>query len=441
LNELTKEDLIRLTLNFQGKYRQILNKSIQSNSKLQTLREKLQPKKKRKVRSVNFDSFMFRRIALKIAYLGWDYEGLQENENLDDTIERILRVALRGVRLVPPDCDVYFSRCGRTDKEVSAFSQVIVVNVRSKLSAGPESNMENNRLEDTQTIEVANETEYDYPVMLNRVLPAEINVIAWAPIEDEQFSARRHCLGREYRYYFHQGNANVSAMNDAAKRFCGLHDFRNFGKVNVVNCVNYVRRIEHFDIMSPLPSDNLTNPYQICYARIIGSGFIYHQVRSMMAVLYLIGIGLENSDVITQLLDIETHPKKPWFGLVKPQSLVLFDSLYDNIQWRVSETSAVRFLENIQSYWSDLDLKSRLTLELVKLTENDETIRVETENGTTTTYKDIADSLCKNLNHGVNKKLLTDCFKLKREGYKKLLDRPAGKTLGEHLEHAVRKKR
>nr|XP_002130657.1 tRNA pseudouridine(38/39) synthase [Ciona intestinalis] len=494
LNELSKEDLVKLAINFQGKYRQVLNKNQSSSSKLQQMIKRFHPRRKRKMtKMVDFESCMYRRIALKVAYLGWDYEGLQENENLDDTIERILREALRRVRLVPADRSIYFSRCGRTDKEVSAFSQVIVVKVRSLLASGPgvitanvaypaeEENQEEGEEEDSHDPKHSNqnflpevsvpenngdvemtdgaeqsktpeindenpikieENEYEFTGMLNRVLPAEIKVLAWAPVENEEFSARKHCLGREYRYYFHRGNADITAMNEAAKLFCGLHDFRNFGKVNVVNCVNYVRRINHFEI-SFCDEEKGAGPYRMCFARIIGSGFIYHQVRSMMAVLYLIGVGLEKPEIITELFNIEKHPKKPWFGLVKPHALVLFNSIYPDLKWRIVNQDAQRVLEHFQNFWGNLALKSHLTFKLLKLVENDETIAVGGEDGQThTTYKQLACDLQRDtLLHGVNKKLLVDCYNLNKDSYKKIMDRPVGKSLEEHLEVARKKKR
>ena len=37
--------------------------------------------------------------------------------------------------------------------------------------------------------------------MLNRVLPFDIRVLAWAPV-DADFSARFSCAGRVYKYFF-----------------------------------------------------------------------------------------------------------------------------------------------------------------------------------------------------------------------------------------------
>lgn len=39
------------------------------------------------------------------------------------------------------------------------------------------------------------EAEFDYPALLNRVLPNDIRVLGWADVDDE-FSARSACKGR-----------------------------------------------------------------------------------------------------------------------------------------------------------------------------------------------------------------------------------------------------
>jgi tRNA pseudouridine(38-40) synthase len=43
---------------------------------------------------------------------------------------------------------------------------------------------------------------------LNRVLPAEIRVIAWAPVRPD-FSARFDCIEREYKYFFPKGDLDL----------------------------------------------------------------------------------------------------------------------------------------------------------------------------------------------------------------------------------------
>lgn len=65
-----------------------------------------------------------RHIALKILYLGWDYQGFAAQEDTDKTIETALFEALLKTKLIESRETSNYHRCGRTDKGVSAFGQV-----------------------------------------------------------------------------------------------------------------------------------------------------------------------------------------------------------------------------------------------------------------------------------------------------------------------------
>ncbi|KAL2902534.1 tRNA pseudouridine(38/39) synthase [Bienertia sinuspersici] len=56
------------------------------------------------------------------------------------------------------------------------------------------------------------------------------------------------CLSREYKYFFWSENLDLPAMQTAAKKFLGEHDFRNFCKMDAVNVHNYKRCITSLDI-------------------------------------------------------------------------------------------------------------------------------------------------------------------------------------------------
>ena len=53
--------------------------------------------------------------------------------------------------------------------------------------------------------------EIPYPNVLNRVLPREIRVIAWAPVE-QNFSSRFDCTQRTYHYYFPKSNLDIEVF-------------------------------------------------------------------------------------------------------------------------------------------------------------------------------------------------------------------------------------
>lgn len=126
-----------------------------------------------------------------------------------------------------------YHRCGRTDKEVSAFCQVISIDLRSKHS--PSVQMDTDSLE----------TEIDYCTLLNRVLPKNIQCVSWMPLRNPVFSARFDCISRTYRYYFPKGDLDIEAMQKACQLLVSHGDFRNFCKMDVHNGVtNYIRNLQ-----------------------------------------------------------------------------------------------------------------------------------------------------------------------------------------------------
>jgi len=63
------------------------------------------------------------------------------------------------------------------------------------------------------------EEELDYPKLLNRVLPADIRVLAWCPAPPD-FSARFDCRQRMYKYYFPRGDLNIEVCVNAGLSGC-----------------------------------------------------------------------------------------------------------------------------------------------------------------------------------------------------------------------------
>lgn len=76
-----------------------------------------------------FYRYNTRHIALKILYLGWDYHGFAAQEDTEKTIETALFDALLKTKLIESRETSNYHRCGRTDKGVSAFGQVLLIYV------------------------------------------------------------------------------------------------------------------------------------------------------------------------------------------------------------------------------------------------------------------------------------------------------------------------
>ncbi|MCJ1398476.1 hypothetical protein MMC11_001676 [Xylographa trunciseda] len=391
----------------------------------------VQPQNSRVERDFDPSKYSTRLIALKFAYLGQRYNGFEHHANNTTplpTIEEEMWKALMKARLIFPTkalvaegevnwegCE--YSKCGRTDKGVSAFGQVIGIRVRSNRPLSKEASepgleqetVARNRsletaspplrpLEDDfmMSIELDDATldeplsfhpirdEVPYAQVLNRLLPPDIRILAWCPAPPVDFSARFSCRERRYRYFFTQpafnpspgaealtqqlpssnairreGWLDIAAMKAAAKRFEGLHDFRNLCKVDASKQIDiFERRIFRSEIrevdpasepaayisasqFSELATSSTSNggphtssaatqsPTPKLYMFVLhGSAFLWHQVRHMIAVLFLVGQGLEAPEVVSQLLDVKTNPQKPIYEMAEDAPLVLWDCIF-----------------------------------------------------------------------------------------------------------------
>ncbi|KAM4059217.1 tRNA pseudouridine synthase domain-containing protein [Hirsutella rhossiliensis] len=345
-----------------------------------------------------------RYIALKLAYLGKNYGGFEYSAMSNQpSIEEELWNALTKAHLIFPEdervvqfecCD--YSKCGRTDRGVSAFGQVIGLRVRSsrplptkrvkRHQGGPSSTEQDAAEKEEDAAEEEEEAEtkpFDhvadelcYPRILNRILPSDIRILAWCPSPPPGFSARFSCRERQYRYLFTQpafapgpllpssmsnggsgssvktGWLDIEAMRDAAKRFEGEHDFRNLCKLDpskqITDFTRYIFEsdiVEVEDVHSALPyledakfaaSGVNGGPHpKVYYFHVRGSAFLWHQIRHMVAILFLVGQGLEAPTLVSELLDVSKNPRKPGYAMANEVPLVLWDCVFpgDALEW------------------------------------------------------------------------------------------------------------
>lgn len=157
---------------------------------------------------MDFSKIKKTRIALKFSYIGKNYDGLVIQINTENTVEEKLFKALKTCCLIDPEQDgiksTIYTRCGRTDKGVSALANVCSLNVRF-LPDG------------------------EYCQKINACLPPDIRVLAYADIPP-QFDARFSCVFREYKYFFFKQDMDIDLIKEACKQYVGLHDFQNFCK-------------------------------------------------------------------------------------------------------------------------------------------------------------------------------------------------------------------
>jgi len=275
------------------------------------------------------------------------------------TVELELFKALEKTKLIQSKDTCNYSRCGRTDKGVSAMGQVSAFTVRSNLV--PEDRLENGCKEYPSNKKI----ELDYVQILNGVLPTTIRVLAWSPVPDS-FNARFSCKGRYYRYFFTNmdGELDIDAMRTAAGYFLGEHDFRNFCKLDVQKQItNFCRRIDRADIV---PYEGVpANPgSKMWMLELQGTAFLWHQVRCMMAILFLVGQRLETPEIVRDLLDMQKYPTKPEYEMAYDIPLVLYDCLFDDLEWIYPEESSRarnKLLQDSFAIWHEYKLQETMS--------------------------------------------------------------------------------
>lgn len=301
-----------------------------------------------------FDKYNKRFIALKFSYLGWNYNGLaiQKDPTPLPTVEGVLVDALTKCKFIPDDdlSKVKFSRCGRTDRGVSALNQVVSLQVRSNLTAEEQKNPENDS------------KEIDYINVLNHLLPDDVKIHSICLRPPEGFDSRFSCTSRHYKYLFHKKGLDTALMGQGAKYFLGDHDFRNFCKLDGSKQItNFKRTILRADI-AEVGNDFFVFDLQ-------GTAFLWHQVRNMIGILFLVGQKLENPEIVKELLNPDIHPVRPVFDMGSDLPLVLYDCVFPEMEWQTANKGlkSERTSTTVYANWMEYNIKTQVAVMMQKL--------------------------------------------------------------------------
>ena len=246
------------------------------------------------------------RFKLTIEYAGTRYSGWQIQKNAK-TIQGEID---RAVRVVTGRKDFELYGSGRTDAGVHALAQVAHLDVSSNLP--PDSLRQR----------------------LNDELPADINILAAAPVP-HRFHARHHALARRYLYqiarrrtafakayvWWVKDPIDVARMRDAAGVFVGMRDFRAFAAIDDREEAGEPTRstlvlVDRLDIVEE---------GDLVLVAIEGSHFLWKMVRRMVGVLVEIGRGaLPPHAAATMLTDTSAAPAR----LTAPPSGLFLERVY-----------------------------------------------------------------------------------------------------------------
>lgn len=430
LNKLTKEELIERIVKLEAFNTQLKNimekrnNSNKNNNQDEEEHAESEGNTRKGKRNFDFSKHHKRHILLKLFYLGWNYSGFVLQDFTIETIEHHLFKALKMVCLIETRETSNYNRCGRTDKGVSAFDQVISIDVRSRFEPKD------------QLTDDAVKGEINYCLLLNKILPKEIRVISWMPLVTPTFSARFDCIGRTYKYFFPRGELNIDLMQQACKYLIGSHDFRNLCKMDVGNGVtNYIRRLDNVEIKQAKKNEG--DEYDMFYLEIKGSAFLWHMIRCIVSILILIGDKKESPEVIKYLLDIETNTQKPQYSLANEIPLNLFycnfredflseDDVPRNTEmlnkWQHNEEALRDMIIDLQEQWCDESVKETMIFEMLRV------LQCEYE----TKFPDMPK---------INKQMRILNRDATRKYYQKLSDRQKCSSLEMRIEHYTKKRK
>ncbi len=221
-----------------------------------------------------------RRVKLVIAYDGTAYSGYQLQDN-GVSVQQRVEEALEYLNREP----TRVFGCSRTDAGVHARGFVAHFDLLKPIP--PKSLVR----------------------AMNARLPPDIRVMR-AAYARADFDARCDAKGKEYRYFVYNADIqpphlvpywtfqhrplDVKAMQDAAGRFVGKHDFVSFSANPRREISSTVRNIFSFTVKKAGP--------RVVFS-VQGDGFLYKQVRSMVGFLLRVGLGDEKPCAVTEILE------------------------------------------------------------------------------------------------------------------------------------------
>jgi tRNA pseudouridine38/39 synthase len=353
LEALSRDELIELALRVSPSEMPASGAGSSESTSKPTKRHKEQ-------RPFDMSRYAQRHVALRVAYIGTAYQGFAYQVETEDTVEGRVLEALMKTRLITDRASSGVSCGGRTDKGVSALGQVLALRVRSNLVDGegviaplhapPSAARSSPAAVDPPVAPpaAAPPMELDYCHLLNRVLPPDIRVTAWSPT-DAQFSARFSATHRTYKYFFARAGLDVERMAEGARRLLGEHDFRNFCKIDP-SVTNFRRSVLAAAIQPASGGgggEDADSPLALWEFEVRGTAFLYHQVRCMVAVLFLIGEGKEAPTIVSELLDTARYPRRPNYEIASEAPLLLHEIGYEDLVWRTSPAA----LAEVHSLW------------------------------------------------------------------------------------------
>jgi tRNA pseudouridine38-40 synthase len=256
-----------------------------------------------------------RNIKLTLAYDGTDFSGWQIQPG-----QSTIQGTLTDVAEKLTQCRLMVQGAGRTDAGVHASGQVANFKTQSQLSAG------------------------EFQRAFNALLPPSIRVVTAEEVGPD-FHARWSALAKTYRYRIFRGRVvppffwryvqhdpfplDFDAMNEAARKFEGEHDFTSFaastGSEEDDRERAVVRVIYRSEFLRISPEGSPGEAEEWVYV-VRGKSFLRYMVRKMMGTLVDVGRGKLKPADIPALFEARDRSKSG--PTMPPQGLCMVEVEY-----------------------------------------------------------------------------------------------------------------
>lgn len=259
-----------------------------------------------------------RNIKLTIAYEGTNYVGWQVQPN-GPSVQTEVEKAIN--RLTHEEIRVTVA--GRTDSGVHALGQVANFHTDSKIVC--------------DKIQRALQTYLPSDIAVRKVedVPGDFHATYSAKRKHYRYLILNSPIANPMLHRFSLRNTtrlDIDLMQEAANHLLGTHDFRCF-ETNYPNKSTSVRtmlsasvtRQDNWSMWTP------ANPFMgdlelVCFD-IVGNGFLYNMVRSIVGTLLKVGMKRWHPDRMREI--IETQDRKFAGETAPPQGLYLMEVMYD----------------------------------------------------------------------------------------------------------------
>jgi tRNA pseudouridine38-40 synthase len=248
-------------------------------------------------------------LALWVKYDGTAYHGFQAQPHVR-TVQQVMEEAI--ARLTGDV--VRICGAGRTDAGVHARKQVVHCSVNSRVPIDR------------------------WCAAINAHLPNDI--VVWnAFAVTQSFHARKSAVHKTYVYTLYNApfpdpvhartqwhisrRLNERAMNEAAERIVGEHDFSSFCAAGTGTRTR-VRQVMRAAVDAAVSADGIGRTIQCTFT---GNGFLYNMVRIVVGTLVHIGSELRAVEDITEI--IEARDRMRAGPTAPPHGLMLWDVAYE----------------------------------------------------------------------------------------------------------------